>query len=83
MENCVVGFACKDTGAEYLVEHDDGDADLEGRGPDHVDVGHEVGNALAVHRHQVHDLPRGGVLPRTRGHAQALPVNICRVILPD
>ena len=70
---CYIYHTCKDAGSQDLVEHDDGDTDLEGRGPEHVEVGRHVRNPLAVHRHQVHNLARGGVLASRGGHTEALP----------
>ncbi len=56
--------AGQDARAERHPEEVETDAHLEGRRPDHVEVGRQLGEALCVHGHQVHDLADGRRAPR-------------------
>ena len=51
------------------VERED---DLDGRAPQHVEVGHEVHEALGVHRHQVHHLANGALFAGRGGDQECL-----------
>ena len=59
----------------YLPEEVQGQNDLQGSGPDHVDVGDEVHEALGVHRHQVHHLAHRGGTSSCVADNQSLNVN--------
>ena len=48
--------------SQLVVEEDEGDDDLEGAGPEGVEVGEKVLEALRVHRHQVDYLACCGLL---------------------
>ena len=55
----------EDRVAQCEVEEDERENNLQWGRPDHVEVTHEVHEALGVHRHQVDDLSDGFVTARS------------------
>ena len=64
--------AGKDGRAEREPEEDKRQHDLQGSGPDHVDVGHEVHEALGIDGHEVDYLSHGLRTTSLVAHHQCL-----------
>ena len=54
------------------IEEDKGKDDLKGSRPDHVEKGHEVHEALSIHRHEVDYLPYGALLSCLAAQSKSL-----------